>query len=68
MVEAIAQIGRAMGLKTIAVRVETAEVLACLGEIGIDYAQRWYLAPPESVESLNRITCSMTDVRFVRSA
>lgn len=68
MVEAIAQIGRAMGLKTVAERVESAEVLACLGEIGIDYAQGWFLAPPESVESLNRITCSTTDVRFVRSA
>ncbi len=68
MVEAISQIGKAMGLKTIAERVETAEVLACLGNIGIDYAQGWYLAKPESVESLNRITRSSTDVKLAKLA
>ncbi len=56
MVEAITQIGHAMGIKTIAERVETAEVLACLADIGVEYAQGIYIAVPESVESLNRIT------------
>ena len=56
MVEAITQIGHAMGIKTIAERVETAEVLACLAEIGVEYAQGIYIAVPQSVESLNRIT------------
>ncbi len=56
MVEAITQVGHAMGIKTIAERVETAEVLACLAEIGVEYAQGEYIASPESVQSLNRIT------------
>ncbi len=68
MVVAISQIGKAMGLKTIAERVETAEILACLEEIGIDYAQGWYLARPESVESLSRITRSSTTITLAQSA
>lgn len=56
MVEAITQVGHAMGIKTIAERVETAEVLACLADIGVEYAQGIYIAAPESVESLSRIT------------
>src|SRR5690606_31000368 len=44
VVEAIALIGHAMGIKTIAERVETAEVLACLDEIGVEYAQGYYIA------------------------
>jgi diguanylate cyclase (GGDEF)-like protein/PAS domain S-box-containing protein len=58
MVEAIRQIGHAMGIKTIAERVETAEVLLCLASIGVDYAQGHYVAYPESVEGLSRITRS----------
>lgn len=70
MVEAISQIGKAMGLKTIAERVESAEVLACLGEIGVEYAQGWFLAPPQSVESMSRITRSTTNLnlKMVQSA
>jgi EAL domain-containing protein (putative c-di-GMP-specific phosphodiesterase class I) len=56
MVEAITQVGHAMGIKTIAERVETAEVLACLAEIGVEYAQGEYIASPQSVHTLNRIT------------
>jgi diguanylate cyclase (GGDEF)-like protein/PAS domain S-box-containing protein len=58
MVEAIRQIGHAMGIKTIAERVETAEALLCLASIGVDYAQGHYVAYPESVEALSRITRS----------
>lgn len=56
MVEAITQVGHAMGIKTIAERVETAEVLACLAEIGVEYAQGEYIASPQSAHTLNRIT------------
>lgn len=56
MVEAITQVGHAMGIKTIAERVESAQVLACLANIGVEYAQGLYITPPESVESLSRIT------------
>jgi diguanylate cyclase (GGDEF)-like protein/PAS domain S-box-containing protein len=68
MVEAITQIGHAMGIKTIAERVETAEVLACLAEIGVEYAQGIYIALPESVESLSRITRTHPQLKLVHSA
>jgi EAL domain-containing protein (putative c-di-GMP-specific phosphodiesterase class I) len=68
MVEAISQIGRAMGIKTIAERVESAEVLACLAQIGIEYAQGFYIAVPQSVEALSRITRTHPQLRLVHSA
>jgi diguanylate cyclase (GGDEF)-like protein/PAS domain S-box-containing protein len=68
MVEAITQIGHAMGIKTIAERVESAEVLACLAQIGVEYAQGIYIAVPESVEALNRITRTAPNLRLVHSA
>jgi EAL domain-containing protein (putative c-di-GMP-specific phosphodiesterase class I) len=46
MVEAIAKIGRAMQVATIAEKVENAEVLAVLKAIGIDYIQGFHLAEP----------------------
>jgi EAL domain-containing protein (putative c-di-GMP-specific phosphodiesterase class I) len=68
MVEAITQIGRAMGIKTVAERVESAEVLACLADIGVEYAQGIYIAVPESVEALSRITRTHPQLRLVHSA
>ena len=52
MVEAIAQIGNAMGIATIAERVDSADVLQCLGEIGVQYAQGNYLSAPQSIDVL----------------
>lgn len=46
MVEAIAQIGRAMGLKTVAERVETAAVLETLKRLRVDFAQGYHLGRP----------------------
>ena len=68
MVEAITQIGHAMGIKTIAERVESAEVLACLADIGVEYAQGFYIAMPESAEALSRITRTHPQLRLVHSA
>jgi diguanylate cyclase (GGDEF)-like protein/PAS domain S-box-containing protein len=51
MVRAIHQVGNAMGIKTIAERVESQEVLDKLASIGVEYAQGYYLARPESVAS-----------------
>ena len=51
MVEAISQVGRAMGIQTIAERVESAEVLAELARLGIGYAQGFHIAKPLSIES-----------------
>jgi diguanylate cyclase (GGDEF)-like protein/PAS domain S-box-containing protein len=52
MVEAICQVGRALGIKTIAERVETAAVLATLAAIGVDYAQGYYLGEPRPIAEL----------------
>jgi len=64
MVEAIRQIGHAMGIKTIAERVDSAQILLCLSAIGIDYAQGNYVAYPESVEALSRITRSTPKLKL----
>ena len=48
MVEAISQVGRAMGIQTIAERVESAEVLTELGRLGIGFAQGFHIAEPRS--------------------
>lgn len=68
MVEAMAQIGHAMGIKIIAERVESAEVLSCLADIGIEYAQGFYIAVPESVQSLSRIMRTHPEFRLAHSA
>ena len=52
MVEAITKIGRAMQVATIAEKVESAEVLAVLQEIGVDYIQGFHLAEPCAIEDL----------------
>jgi diguanylate cyclase (GGDEF)-like protein/PAS domain S-box-containing protein len=51
MVKAISQVGHAMGIETIAERVETKQVLEKLGTLGIEFAQGYYIARPTSVES-----------------
>jgi len=61
MVEAIAQIGESMGIRTIAERVDSADVLARLADIGIQYAQGNYISAPQPVdllESLVRVDAS----------
>ncbi len=47
MVEAINQVGHVMGLRTIAEWVETRQVLDLLKEIGVDYAQGFWLSQTE---------------------
>jgi diguanylate cyclase (GGDEF)-like protein/PAS domain S-box-containing protein len=51
MVRAIWEVGNAMGIQTIAERVETRQVLEKLGSLGIEYAQGYYIARPTSVRS-----------------
>jgi EAL domain-containing protein (putative c-di-GMP-specific phosphodiesterase class I) len=48
MVEAIGQVGKAMGIRTIAERVESLEVLQELGRLGIGFAQGFHIAKPKS--------------------
>ncbi|MHB8723317.1 MAG: PAS domain S-box protein, partial [Steroidobacteraceae bacterium] len=50
VVEAISQVGKAMGIQTIAERVESPEVLAELGRLGIGYAQGFHIAEPRSTK------------------
>ncbi|MDX1499215.1 MAG: PAS domain S-box protein [Woeseiaceae bacterium] len=51
MVRAIREVGHAMGIETIAERVETRQVLEKLGALGVGYAQGYYIARPSSVRS-----------------
>ena len=52
MVEAIAKIGSAMQVATIAEKVESAEVLQVLTQIGVDYIQGFHLAEPCAIEDV----------------
>ncbi len=49
MVKAIREVGHAMGIETIAERVETKQVLDKLGSLGVEFAQGYYIARPASV-------------------
>ncbi len=51
MVRAISEVGHAMGIETIAERVETKQVLDKLGALGIEFAQGYYIARPSSISS-----------------
>jgi diguanylate cyclase (GGDEF)-like protein/PAS domain S-box-containing protein len=51
MVKAIHEVGNAMGIETIAERVETRQVLDKLGSLGVEFAQGFYIARPTSVAS-----------------
>jgi diguanylate cyclase (GGDEF)-like protein len=51
MVKAIHEVGHAMGIETIAERVETRQVLEKLGTLGVEFAQGYYIARPSSVSS-----------------
>lgn len=51
MVRAINQVGQAMGIETIAERVENLAVLDKLAELGVSHAQGYYIARPTSVDS-----------------
>jgi len=52
MVEAIAKIGAAMQVATIAEKVESAEVLEVLKQIGVDYIQGFHLAEPCAIDDV----------------
>lgn len=50
MVRSINQIGHVMGKRTIAEFVENKEILACLKDLGVDYAQGYHLGKPRAVK------------------
>ena len=47
MVEAITKIAHVMGIKTVAEYVESQRVIDKLQELGVDYAQGYYLGKPQ---------------------
>jgi diguanylate cyclase (GGDEF)-like protein/PAS domain S-box-containing protein len=49
IVQAIASIGKAMGVRTVAERVESPESLAELGRLGVGFAQGYHIARPLAV-------------------
>ena len=51
MVEAIVQIGKAIGIETVAERVETVEVLETLRQIGVGYAQGFLCGRPAALST-----------------
>ena len=59
-----------MGIATIAERVDSAEVLNQLAELGVEYAQGHFIASPQPVEVLAALvasapeTASATDDEF----
>ncbi len=53
-VRSINDIGKIMGKRTIAEYVETAEVLEAVTEIGIDFAQGYWIGRPEPLVSIAR--------------
>jgi diguanylate cyclase (GGDEF)-like protein len=63
MVEAITKIGRAMQVATIAEKVESAEVLQVLKQIGVDYIQGFHLAEPCAIEDVFGLESGHADAR-----
>jgi EAL domain-containing protein (putative c-di-GMP-specific phosphodiesterase class I) len=64
MVKAIHEVGSAMGIETIAERVETRKVLDKLGSIGVEFAQGYYIARPASVATFKPWAESMDSKRL----
>ena len=62
MVGAIAQVSETMGIRTIAERVDSAEVLARLADVGIQYAQGNYIGAPLPVEVLESLVADEPSV------
>jgi EAL domain-containing protein (putative c-di-GMP-specific phosphodiesterase class I) len=55
LVEAIARMASALGVKTIAERVESEEVMKRLGQLGVCFAQGYYIASPRPVAEIPEI-------------
>ena len=63
MVRAISQVGEAMGIATIAERVESKQVIEKLSELGIKFAQGYYIARPTSVQTFEPWASSRSATR-----
>ena len=52
MVQSMHDVGRALGMQTIAEFVENDEIRAALKKIGVDYAQGYGIGKPEPLDEL----------------
>ncbi len=52
MVKSINEIGQVMGKKTIAEYVESKQILACLNQLGVDYAQGYFIGKPRPLDEV----------------
>ena len=52
MVKSMHDVARSLGMKTVAEYVESREILECLREIGIDYAQGYAIHKPCRIDEL----------------
>jgi diguanylate cyclase (GGDEF)-like protein/PAS domain S-box-containing protein len=52
MIQAIVQVGRTLGIATVAEKVENAAILRTLDGLGVDYAQGFHVARPAPVAGL----------------
>ncbi|MFO1426709.1 MAG: EAL domain-containing protein [Steroidobacteraceae bacterium] len=57
MVQAIVQVGRTLGIATVAEKVESGAVLDALAALGVDYAQGFHLARPAPIAGLEAMLC-----------
>ena len=57
LVSSICEVGRALGKRTIAEWVETEQVYALLGEVGVEYVQGYAIHTPCPFEELIRMSC-----------
>jgi EAL domain-containing protein (putative c-di-GMP-specific phosphodiesterase class I) len=53
LVRSITEVARALGKKTVAEFIENEAVLNLVREIGIDFAQGYYIARPSPIEKLD---------------
>ena len=64
MVDIINQLGHVMGLKTIAEFVENEEILKCLGELGVDYAQGYHIGRPVLLDEVCNLDRPMPSLKL----
>jgi Amt family ammonium transporter len=56
MVEAISRVGAALGIATVAEKVESAEVFRLLPQLGVHFGQGYFLARPAPIDTLGMRT------------
>lgn len=63
MVRSIVEIGRAIGLQTIAEFVVTPEILTRLRQLGVDYAQGYAIAEPAPLDDLLTLSQQLSQIK-----